>query len=96
MSLITDKLSKEALLEQTAEECVELAQACLKMARKMRGENPTPKSMFGLVMDLNEELADVTLCITQLVDSGFISQESIDSVIMTKEKRWEERLETNK
>lgn len=33
-----------ALLEQLAEECSELAQAALKLARLERGENPTPKT----------------------------------------------------
>lgn len=36
------KLPKAALLEQAAEEAAELAQACLKLARVYRGENPTP------------------------------------------------------
>lgn len=41
---IVDYIGKAALLEQTAEEASELSQACLKMARKIRGENPTPKT----------------------------------------------------
>ena len=38
-------LGEPALLEQLAEECSELAQAALKLARLERGENPTPKAI---------------------------------------------------
>lgn len=37
-------LGEPALLEQLAEECSELAQAALKLARLERGENPIPKT----------------------------------------------------
>lgn len=85
-------LGNPALLEQCAEECAELAQACLKMSRKIRGENPTPKTMQEVTCDLNEEIADVMLCVNTLVEAGIISNESIESVIMQKEERWVKRL----
>lgn len=44
MKNIVDRIGLPALLEQTAEECTELAHACLKEARRLRGENPTPKT----------------------------------------------------
>ena len=44
MKPIVDRIGKPAMLEQTAEECAELAHACLKEARRLRGENPTPKT----------------------------------------------------
>lgn len=56
-------LGEPALLEQLAEECTELAQAALKLARLERGENPTPKTEEECVKNLLEELADVNLCI---------------------------------
>jgi len=37
MKSIVDRIGKPALLEQTAEECTELAHACLKEARRLRG-----------------------------------------------------------
>lgn len=37
MKTIVDRIGKPALLEQTAEECTELAHACLKEARRLRG-----------------------------------------------------------
>ena len=42
MKSIVERICLPALLEQTAEECTELAHACLKESRRMRGENPTP------------------------------------------------------
>ena len=42
---ILNKIGEAAALEQLAEECTELAQSALKLARKIRGENPTPKSL---------------------------------------------------
>lgn len=60
-SIITSKLSKASLYEQLAEECVELAHACQKKARKLRGENPTPLTMSEIDTAVIEELTDVTL-----------------------------------
>lgn len=56
-------LGEPALLEQLAEECSELAQAALKLARLERGENPTPKTLGECFKDLIAEMADVNLCI---------------------------------
>lgn len=93
MKKVEDYLSEEAILEQCAEECSELAQACLKLARKLRGENPTPRSARDCLLDLNEEMADVTLCMNAIVNKGIISYESIDSVYTKKLDRWLSRLE---
>ena len=50
-----EKIGRPAMLEQLAEEASELAQACLKLARKERGENPTPKSKAECERELIEE-----------------------------------------
>ncbi len=63
---ILDIIGTAAALEQLAEESAELAQAALKMARKMRNENPTPKSRADCIANLQEEIADVELCISVL------------------------------
>lgn len=42
--MMIEIVGKPAMFEQLAEEATELAQATLKMARKLRGENPTPKT----------------------------------------------------
>ena len=56
---ILNKIGEAAVLEQLAEECTELAQSALKLARKIRGENPTPKSLEECKASLQEEAADV-------------------------------------
>lgn len=89
---IVDYIGKAALLEQTAEEASELSQACLKMARKIRGENPTPKDTNDILENLNEEIADVILCCNELVDARIVSYDDIDGMAMKKYKRWCERV----
>lgn len=61
MADISNSLSEAAKWEQLAEECSELAQAALKKARKLRGENYTPKSMEEIDASVEEEWADVQL-----------------------------------
>lgn len=47
---VLEMIGTAALLEQLAEESAELAQAALKMARKLRNENPTPENPRGLCL----------------------------------------------
>jgi hypothetical protein len=47
------------MLTQLAEEAAELAQAANKMARIIRGTNPTPKTRHAAAMNLVEEFTDV-------------------------------------
>ena len=91
---VVDKIGVPALLEQTAEESVELAHACLKLARKIRGENPTPKTKEELCQNLNEEIADVRLCIDTMIDElvDIVSVVEIMNVTKYKDQRWKERL----
>ena len=90
---IIDKIGIPALLEQTAEECTELAQASLKLARKMRGNNPTPKDVPELIENLEEEVADVCICINLLSDDGIIDTDNVFDISKAKEKRWMKRIE---
>ena len=92
---ISELLSKEAILEQCAEECVELAHACLKMARKLRGENHTPKTEDEIYNELVEEIGDVLLSSHVVVEALEIPHEAIDSMYMTKENRWLKRINEN-
>lgn len=83
---ITDTLSSAALYEQLAEECVELAHACQKKARLLRGENPTPLTDSDIDAMVEEEFTDVSLVSSMLgldVDE-YMYYEKID--------RWAERL----
>ena len=91
--MLQEVIGTPAMLEQTAEECVELAHACMKLARYLRGENKVYKTKEEIYSNLSEEIADVYICIDELLEAGVISQESIDSNIMTKLERMGKRLE---
>ena len=87
------KLSDAALFEQLAEECVELAHASLKMARKLRNENPTPKTIEEIYDSVIEELADVTLTSSILIELDNLDATSIENLANEKARRWIKRLE---
>ena len=82
-------LGEPALLEQLAEECSELAQAALKLARLKRGENPTPKTEEECVKDLLEELGDVNLCMSVIEANRCIH---IRCLSVDKKARWAQRI----
>ena len=118
MKTIVDRIGKPALLEQTAEECVELsealtdeivrllvcldankacaglAHACLKEARRLRGENPTPKSTPECWLAISEELADLQLCMELLEGAGY-GQDPVAAADQRAAKllRWRDRLD---
>ena len=90
MKTIVDRIGKPALLEQTAEECAELAHACLKEARRLRGENPTPCTAEECKAAIMEEMADVALCLDMLDNSDYV----LDPIIAkAKLDRWSQRLD---
>ena len=93
MSEIVKKVGLPAMLEQLAEECSELAQASLKYARLLRGENPTPKTEEECLMALTEEIADVDLCISELMMEGLVDSNKVIDIIDQKGNRWLDRLE---
>lgn len=64
--MLIEKIGYPAMLEQTAEESVELAHALLKLARKTRDENPTPVTTEHILDNLYEEVADVLVCLEEL------------------------------
>ena len=64
--MMVEKIGRAAMLELLAEESAELAQAALKMARIMRGENPTPVTRMQAEKNLIEEYTDVRLCAKDL------------------------------
>ena len=92
MKPVGEIIGLSALLEQTAEECNELAKACLKLSRKFRNENPTPLTFDEIADNLNEEIADISLCIEELRQAKVIDPQTIESIYAAKEKRWYERL----
>jgi len=92
MNDIIDSIGLPAMLEQLAEECSELAQASLKYARFLRGENPTPKTEQECLAALTEEIADVELCINILMLGGIVDEDWVLNIMQNKEIRWNERL----
>ena len=95
MAKIPSELKTSVLLVQAAEECSELAQACLKFARKIDGTNPTPKGYTELTASLIEEMADVYLSLSALQAKMRIDTKEIDSLFMQKLRRWSGRLAEN-
>lgn len=89
---IREMLDKTEILAQLAEEAAELAQAALKLRRAIDGKNPTPKSIAECEVALDEEIADVELCLCLL---GFASDEHINTqslIMFHKEVRWLSRI----
>lgn len=62
LEFIQKYITESARLEQMAEECVELAHALLKKARRIRGENYTPITESECDYDILEEFTDVMVC----------------------------------
>lgn len=77
---VIEAIGLPAVLEQCAEELAELTQASLKMARKLRGENPTPVT----------HAQDVRLCLKVLdVAMGGYNTTAVEA---EKLRRWLERI----
>lgn len=93
---IAKALGEPAVLELLAEECAELAQAALKMARWQRNENPTPKTWPECKLQLEEEMADVTLCSELLYksaqDTNVVDPDEILVFVERKRVRLKERM----
>jgi NTP pyrophosphatase (non-canonical NTP hydrolase) len=90
---IYKRIGVPALLEQCAEECAELTQALLKVARITRGENPSPKPFDDAIENLEEEMADVAVCLEEVYNTGIIDEELINKTKQKKLARWLERTE---
>lgn len=89
---IYKRTGETACLELLAEECTELAHAALKMARKQRGENPTPTTQLETVKALHEEIADVELCIEVLACARWYDNDRCTNIFYEKLNRWFTRL----
>lgn len=93
---IAERLSIEAVLEQLAEEATELAQAALKYARILRGENPTPVTEREAHANLVEEKLDVEICLAVLKEKMPLEYAHTFLEKETKKERWLYRLEEKK
>ena len=84
--MFKEKIGEAALYEGLAEEAVELAHAALKIARIIRGENPTPVSLEEARKNLVEEYSDIGVIACEL--DLKLDQE----IMLAKGIRWYERL----
>lgn len=86
--MMIEKIGEAAMLELFAEECTEAAQAALKLARIIRGENPTPVTRGFAVKNLVEEYTDVRICAKEL---GLHKDSAIAKAKRERfERRWAE------
>lgn len=90
---IMERIGLPAMMEMLGEEGAEMTHACLKFARCLRGENPTPKTEKECRDALVEEVADVQLVIDLLTVSGIIDNAKVRSRMMQKLLRWLDRME---
>lgn len=86
---VTDFLNQEELLAMLAEESAELSHAALKLRRVMDGTNPTPVGYHLAVKRLQEEIADVFLCIEQI---HCVEEDTVNMIRKQKLARWLTRL----
>ena len=93
---MTEIIGEAAMLEMLAEECAELSQAALKLARSIRGENPTPKSEDACRDAVMEEWADVLVCSEYLDECGWFSPGIVNQYIRVKKRRTKERINHGK
>lgn len=93
---IIDYLTPEELLAGLAEEFAEGSQAALKLRRVLDGSNPTPKTLSECSDNLQEEFADVMLCLTEYLTASRIDIEQyfdeVRSIVNAKAIRWLLRL----
>jgi NTP pyrophosphatase (non-canonical NTP hydrolase) len=90
---IYEAIGEAAALEMLAEECCELGQAALKLARIVRGENPARITYEEAYLKLVEEVADVCNAL-DVLDEGVMAKynRSLDhetrDVMPAKLTRW--------
>lgn len=84
--MVKNMIGIAAVYEQLAEECAKLAQAALKCARIVRGENPTPMTMDAAEANLKEEYTDVLLVADEL------DLRNIPAIYTAKLRRWYDRI----
>lgn len=84
---IRGKIGDAACYEQLAEEASELSHAALKMARVLRGENPTPVDYETAKRSVIEEYSDVNVAARTLM----IFPDEL--TMQRKAERWLNRIE---
>ena len=72
-----------------AEECSELSQACMKFVRMFQNDPSLRNNEKSVMYSLNEEVADVLICICNLEDATLINEEEVMCIVEEKCKRYE-------
>ena len=85
--MIIERIGRAAMLEQMGEEAAELSKAALKLARVLRGENPTPTTKEEAEKDLIAEFTDVQHC------AGELKMETDWLQIDAKNRRFKKRMD---
>lgn len=77
---LRSQMNTDALYEQLAEECCELAQAALKYLRATGNGNPTPVTQREAFVNILEEATDVYLCmmVTDICPDAYHLDEKLD------------------
>lgn len=90
LSLAAMDMAPEKSSSDLAKAASRLAHSALKLRRTMSHENPTPVTTEAAVLKVQEELADVLLCLDIL---GFdVTDANIDLIQEQKVMRWIGRL----
>jgi NTP pyrophosphatase (non-canonical NTP hydrolase) len=92
IEFLRDELSLGEMLASLAEESAELAQAALKLRRAYDGSNPTPKSYLECLLNLEEEIGDVSNVISVLFWGDVIGDKAFFLANPEKITRWAERI----
>lgn len=95
LQFVVDCLPTAELMAQLAEEAAELAQAALKMRRCYDKTNPSRTPKEQAFKNLQEEIADVLLCLHALGLDTDQCCEIYDEISAEKTKRWAKCLEDN-
>lgn len=98
-----EQVTFRAQLEQVAEECGELTQACMKTIRAFGNGNPCDISKDQAIDNLVEEMADLSIAIGYLIRKvasyGYFEGDEnqifdlINKIGVEKAVRWQTRLE---
>lgn len=92
--MMIEKIGEPAMLEQLAEEATELSHAALKLARIIRGENPTPVTEVEAWENVIEEFTDVSMCAFELDVNA--NMDIWDAKAQRFRERWVEKMESPK
>ena len=98
LKTVLSEIKTEATLEQLIEELSELIQASAKRLRIMRGTNPTSRTIEENTENMQEEIADVQICIDLAIEAMSYNtadgQKQIELIKQQKLSRWLDCLDT--